>query len=68
MRMRELTGDGCSASAFSGLMRIVLTMKTQVLNVVYVLNPLNAVSTYIHSLWLPNHPNAYQTDFLAFIA
>ena len=47
MRMRELTGDGCSASAFGGLMRIVLTMETQVLIVVYVLNPLNAVSIYI---------------------
>ena len=36
MRMRELTGNGCSASAFSGFLRIVLIMKTQVLIVVYV--------------------------------
>ena len=37
MRMRELTGNGCSASAFGGFTRIVLIMKTQVLTVVYVL-------------------------------
>ena len=35
--MRELTGNGCSASAFGGFMKIVLIMKTQILVVVYVL-------------------------------
>ena len=34
---RELTGNGCSESAFVGFMGIVLIMKTQVLIVVYVL-------------------------------
>ena len=37
MRMQELTGNDCSASAFGGFRRIVLTMKTLVLIVVSVL-------------------------------
>ena len=56
MRMRELTGNGCSASAFGGFTRIVLIMKTQVLIVVYVLY----AKTVLHITCFCWHDNLMQ--------